>query len=610
MKTTLPVLVVSLMACAAGGKSADLVPPPANLARQPEGPQAADLILRNGAIYTVDDSQPWAEAVAVRDGEIVFVGADAEVTPFQGPRTRVVDLEGRMAMPGIHDSHVHLLEANHEAGGTCILPNFFDPEDAVAIVQACAPNQVGTDWVLGFGHSILDLLYHLDQGGRPPKEILDQAVPDRPVAIIEETSHSVWANSLALAAAGFTASSPDPPGGAILRDRVTGEPNGILLDGAGEIVMDLALVPNPVLARLNDEALSAGLLSLRSFGITSIADARAYWRRGYVEAWQRAEQAGELSVRAVVGLWAYPYLDDTDQIAALGAMYSADPSSRLRFSQVKIYTDGEITHTTAALLQPYLLPGLVGPLGLDYFDPTRLTRYITELERFGFDMHIHTIGDRGVHQALNAIDAAGAANCGVPPVPGVNCADRRHRLTHIELVQPSDVARFAAQGTIADLQMSSVYVEPQHLFDNVASLGAVRITERLWQLRSLWDARATVVLSSDYDVGDLSPFMGMQRSLTRGAQSLPSVEAAIRAYTLNAAHLMRQEDRVGSITVGKRADILVLDQNLFNIGLSQIGATKVLNTFLDGEQIWPEAPALFEDGFESGSTVAWDSVVP
>jgi predicted amidohydrolase YtcJ len=215
-----------------------------------------------------------------------------------------------------------------------------------------------------------------------------------------------------------------------------------------------------------------------------------------------------------------------------------------------------------------------------------LTRYVTELERLGFDMHIHAIGDRGVHEALNAIDAAGQANCSGAPAGATQCGNRRHRLTHIELVQPSDVPRFAAQGTIADLQMSSVYVEPQHRFDHVESLGANRIRERLWRLRDLWDAGATVVLSSDFDVGDLSPFKGMQRALTRGAQSLPNVDAAIRAYTINAAYLMRHEDRVGSIVVGKRADIIVLDQNLFNIAPRRIGATNVLRTFLDGREIW------------------------
>ena len=570
----------------------------------------ADLILRSGAIYTVDSKNPSAEALAIEDGVLVYVGPNQGVQAFQGPATRVIDLGGRMVMPGIHDSHVHLLEANHAAAGTCLLPSGRPLASHIPRLQQCAPNQVGTDWVLGFGHSIFDLLDHLANGGVPPRTILDQAIPDRPVAILEETSHSVWANSLALTAAGFETGTPDPPGGVILRDPSTGQPNGVLLDGAGEILMDLALAPNPVLDELNDQALFDGMALMSRHGITSVADARAYWRRGYVEAWQRAEAADSLTVRAVVGLWGYPYLDDTEQIAALGSMFSNDPASKLRFSQVKIYTDGEISHTTAALLEPYLAFPLAGDLGLEYFDPSRLTRYISELESVGFDFHIHAIGDRGVRHALDAIAAAEAANCS-GATRGARCGDRRHRLTHIELVHPDDVPRFSELDVIADIQMSSPYVEPQHLFDNELVLGRPRIEERLWRLRDLHDSGARVVLSSDYDVGDLSPFKGMERALTRGEQSLPNVDAAIRAYTINPAYLMRQEDRAGSLAVGKIADLIVLDQNLFEVDLSTLGTTRVLLTLLGGQEVWRDGSVsfaegeVFADGFETGDTTRW-----
>ncbi len=580
----------------------------------PLTPQAhADLILRSGAIYTASAQTPWAEAVAIDDdGVILYIGPNQGVQAFQGPATRIIDLGGRMAMPGIHDSHVHLLEANHAAAGTCLLSPGRPLASHIPLLQQCAPNQVGTDWVLGFGHSIFDLLDHLAFGGAPPVTILDQAIPDRPVAILEETSHSVWANSLALTAAGFGAGTPDPPGGVILRDPNTGQPNGILLDGAGEIVMDLALTPNPELQELNYQALLDGLAQMNRNGITSVVDARAYWRRGYVEAWQRAETEESLTVRAIVSLWAYPYLDDTDQIAALAAMFSNDPASKLRFSQVKIYSDGEISHTTAALLEPYLAFQLAGELGLEYFDQSRLTRYISELETVGFDFHIHAIGDRGVRQALDAIAAAGTANSSAAtPGGAIHGGDRRHRLTHVELVHPDDIPRFAELGVIADIQMSSPYVEPQHLLDNEPLLGRRRIEERLWRLRDLHDAGARVVLSSDYDVGDLSPFKGMERSLTRGDQSLPDVAAAIRAYTVGAAHLMRQEDRVGSLTVGRLADLIVLDRNLFEIALSEIGSTRVLLTLLAGQEVWRDGSVtfgegdIFADGFETGGTARW-----
>ncbi|MEM7352545.1 MAG: amidohydrolase [Acidobacteriota bacterium] len=569
-----------------------------------DGPvEPADLVLSNGAVYTVNPAQPWAEAVAVRDGAIVFVGTTVEAEAYVGPATGVVDLEGRMMLPGLHDSHVHILEAFHAASGTCALPSGVSPETHIPRLQACAPNQVGTDWVLGYGHSIYDLLDHIGVGGRPPIEILDEAVPDQPVVILEETSHSAWANSEALAAAGIDASTPNPPGGVIVKDVTTGEPNGILLDAAGELLFDLALAPNPELEALNDQALDEGLAFAARHGITSLVDARAYWRRGYVEAWQRAEQQERLTARVIASLWAYPYLDDGEQIATLSALYTNDPTSRLRFSQIKIYSDGEIGHTTAALLEPYLCCELADPTGLNYFDQARLTQYITALEPLGFDFHIHAIGDRGVHEALNAVEAAEAINC---PPGGGTCTERRHRLTHVELVQPDDVPRFAGLGVIADLQMSHQYVLPPFQFDFAFLLGAPRILERSWQLRSLHEAGARIVLSSDYDVGEISPFVGMRNALTRGDQSLPDLDAAIRAYTIDAAFLMRQEDRVGSIEVGKLADLVVVDRNLFELDPAQLGEAQVDITLVEGEAVFGDLELdLFSDGFESGSTSAW-----
>jgi len=539
----------------------------------------ADMILHNGFVYTVDAGLPVAAAVAIRSGEITFVGSDAGALARRGPGTEVIDLGGRMVMPGAHDSHVHILEASHEIMAPCIISGGLPVGQYVSVIQNCAPKD--TDWVLGYGHWIFDLHQYIESGGSP-KAILDAAVPDRPAAFMEETSHSLWVNSMALDAVGFDASTPDPIGGVILREPGTGEPNGVLLDSAGEIVLDLALLPTPELELMNYNALVDGLSLVNRNGITSLTDARCYWKRGYMEAWEQVHDDGLLSVRAVVGLWAYPYeTDDAQQIADLTARYSNDPGSRLRFSQVKLYADGEISHTTAALLQPYapdpffFAGTLAGPLGINYFDQTRLTSYITQLEAVGFDCHIHAIGDRGVHEALDAIEAADLANGGN--------FNGRHRLTHVSLVQPADVGRFAQLGVTADVQPLSmsffnflyeIYVAP------------VLLQQRGQRLRALHDAGARIVLSSDYDVGELSPFINMQAALQLGSQSLPSVDAAIRAYTLDAAYLMRQEQRVGSIERGKLADLIVLDQNITTIPTNQIGNTQVLLTLIDGEEVW------------------------
>ena len=543
-------------------------------------PGPAQLILENGFIYTVDEAKPTASAVAIRNGRIVYVGGDPGALRFRGPRTRVIDLGGRMAMPGVHDSHVHILEAFHGAI-TCTIPAGRSIPSYVSMIQGCSPSS-GTNWVLGFGHSIFDMHQFIEAGGSPV-DVLDAAVPNRPAVFMEETSHSVWVNSLALQAIGFDATTPDPPGGVILRDPSTGEPNGVLLDAAGEMVMDLALSPNPTLEQMNYDALLQGLASANANGITSLCDARCYWKRGYVEAWERARDEGLLTVRASVGLWAYPYeTDDAQQIADLTARYSNDPASRLRFSQVKLYADGEIGTTTAALFQPGYAPDpfffnqtLAGPLGINYFDEARLTSYVTQLEAVGFDMHIHAIGNRGVHEALNAIESAAATNGSSRP--------GRHRLTHVHLVRPSDVPRFAALNVTADFQP---FESGEFNFFYGIYLPFGLVPQQAERLRTLHDAGARIVLSSDFDVGDLSPFTGMEHALRLGAQSLPDIHAAIRAYTIDAAYLMRHEDLVGSIERGKRADIIVLDRDITAIPPRQLSQAKVLLTLLDGEEVW------------------------
>lgn len=543
----------------------------------PSGGEEADLILREGTIVTVNESQAWAEAVAVKDGQIIFVGANSEVGAYQGAQTRVIRLEGRLVLPGLHDSHLHPLEAGSSVAGTCSLPNDGSSAEAmIPILQACAPNQIGTEWVLGHGFSIFSLL----EGERLPVEILDEAIPDKPAAMLEETSHALWVNSLALQAAGFDANSPNPPGGVIDKDKQTGEPSGLLIDNAGNMVMDLALARSDKLDQLNYEGLLDSLDLLAENGITSIADARAYWQRGHLEAWQRAEQEETLTVRAVLGLWAYPAMDDQQQIESLTALYSNDPERLLRISQVKMYSDGIIPNGTAALLEPYnFTPSFTGNLGLNYFDETRLTEYVTALEQVGFDLKIHAIGDRAVREALNAIEAARNSNG-----DGI---ERRHHLTHVELVHADDYNRFAKLGVIADFQVGGDLTDPAHFTDTAEFIGSRALD--LVPVRTIYDTGAVVTLSSDWDVTPLNPFNGIERSLMRDEQSLPDVDAAVRAYTINAAYLMRQEDRVGSIEVGKLADLIVVNQNIFTVPTEQISETTVLLTLLEGEEIYRDA---------------------
>lgn len=501
---------------------------------------AADLVIRDADVWTVDADDTRATALAITDGAFVWV-EDARRPVRAGSIGGGPEVEA----PAEEPATAGVL------GGT--------GADGVGVApQAAVPGQ----------HAVA-------RGG---VERLEQVVPDRPVAIMEQTSHAVWVNTSALAALGYDATTPDPVGGVILRDDA-GTPTGLLLDAAGERAFDLALEERP--SDLNEAALRLGLAEAARHGITSLGDGRAYWKRGYVDAWQALAAAGELTLRAQVPLWAYPDADDTTQIATLTSLRDGDGSDRLRVGQIKLYSDGIVWLTTGAMLEPYVTSGFAGPTGLTYFDGPRLTRYVTELEAAGFDMHIHAIGDRGVRQALDAIEAARDTNGAI---------GARHRLTHVEYVAPEDVPRFSALNVAADLQLSGAWTQPAALHDNDFLVGAARVDERAFRLRDLHDSGARVVLSSDFDVGPMSPFTGLARSIDRGDQSLPDLSAALRAVTLDAAWVLRQDDITGSIEVGKRADLVVVDRALETATRQELASTEVLWTVVDGEAVW-RAPA-------------------
>jgi hypothetical protein len=530
----------------------------------------ADLVVTGGDIVTMDSQGTRRSAMAVLDGEIVWVGDGPVPTDWVGPATVVVDLVGQQVLPGLHDVHNHILEAFQPAAGTCIVTGYAPLRTHVDELQDCADDQIGTEWVVGWGFDFWTAALGV---GDSPRVILDSAIPDRPAVILEATSHAVWANSAALAALGIDEDTVDPVGGVIVRER--GVPNGLLLDAAGELAMDMAMADSPAMRPLNEEALRLGLAEAARNGITAVGDGRGYWKRGYVEAWRAIEAAGGLTLRAMVPLWAYPDANDDEQLAELTARFDSAPNARLRFGEIKVYSDGIVWLTTGALLEPYQGRTFGDPTGLTYFDEARLTRYVTELEAVGFDFHIHAIGDRGVRQALNAIEAARAVNGNL---------GARHRLTHLEWIAPEDIGRFAELNVSADFQLAGAWTRPQNLHDNDFLVGSARVDERAYRVRDLYEAGARVVLSSDYDVGPMSPFASMNAALTRGDQSLPSREAALRSMTIDAAYVLRHEDLVGSLEVGKRADFVVVDRDVFTT--TELSTTQVLWTVVEGEEVF------------------------
>lgn len=529
-----------------------------------------DKLFLNGEIYTVNPQQPWAEAIYINNGKIRYIGSNEAARKLINTKTEIIDLKGAMVMPGIQDVHMHPLEAESPFAGTCLLDSQEeDAENFIAVLQECAPLQEATEWVLGSGHSVFTLL----ESERLPIEILDEAIPDRPVIIMEETSHSVWVNSKALAIAGIDKNTPNPTGGVIVKSPQTGEPTGVLFDAAGDLMMEHVWLPTEEIKELNYLGLLEALKKISSYGITSIAEARTYWKRDFQAAWKRAEKEGKLTARAVLNLWLYPHEADETQIKTLSSLYANSPTSLVKLSQIKVYSDGILVNTTAAMLAPYLsvLGGIPSQNGLNYFTEARLAKYLNALAPLGFDFHIHAIGDRGVQESLNAIEQ-------------MQYKQGRHRITHLEVVNKADYPRFKQLKVTADMQVAGAFAHPNHWEENEALIG--ERANNLIPLKSLYEAGARVTLSSDWDVSTLNPFIGMQNALTRAPQNLPDLASVIEAYTINPAYALRQEKMTGSLEVGKFADMIVLDQNIFNIDINKISDTRVMKTYLAGRLVF------------------------
>lgn len=526
-------------------------------------------IYTNAKIYTVNENQPLAQAMVVENGSIIFIGSSSEAQNYQNANSTTIDLEGALVLPGLHDVHIHPLESASDNFAFSLDENETDPENYATDVLAAHQQNPGTGWLIGYGHSLATLL----DATRAPKDILDDVVSTRPVIIMEQSSHSMWVNSRALSMAGISSSTPNPVGGAILKD-MNGDPEGILLDNAGEIVLAQALQPTPQSMQNDYLGLTDWMLpELNKHGITSLCDARVFWKRDQHLTWKKLEDDGRLTVRVNLGLWAYPAEDDAQQIADLQALYSNDPDKLLKINQIKLYSDGIVHNTTAALNSNYLIDiiGASTNNGLNYFTESRLSNYIAQLEPTGFDFHIHAIGNRGVSESLNAISSGGSSA-------------GRHRITHVEIVDASDYPRFAQLNVTADCQVAGNFSNPAHWNENAVYFGAA-LANNIIPLKSLQNAGARITLSSDYSVSTYNPFVALQNAVTRAPQEL-SLAEAIKGYTINAAYVMRQEDRVGSLEVGKLADFIVLNQDIFQVASNQISQTLVDMTVLNGEVIY------------------------
>jgi len=549
--------------------------------------QPADLVLTGGAVYTMDAARTWAQAVAITGGRIAAVGTDAEMRPHVGPRTEVVNLRGRMVLPGFQDAHVHASGGGLERG-QCDLTSEHTREGFLAAIRGYADGNPGVEWITGGGWG-MDVFPR----GVPSKEDLDQVVPGRPVFLANRDHHGAWVNSRALALAGIDATTPDPPDGRIERT-ATGEPQGTLHEGAMDLVQ--RIVPTVTLAERVAGVLE-GQRYLHSLGITA-------WQEAIVgeyavvpdafDAFREVEGQGLLTARVTGALWwrRGVGLAQLDSLAERRAIASG---SRFRTTSVKIMQDGVCENFSAAMLTPYLdgHGHETEGRGISLFDPEELNEAVTAIDARGFQVHVHAIGDRAVREALDAIAAARAAN---GPTAG------RHHIAHLQVIHPDDVPRFRDLGVLANCQPLWASNEPQMTELTMPFLGPERSA---WQypFGSLAASGAQLCFGSDWPVSSPNPMWQMHTAVNRttspeypfrGPETdepfLPGerigLPAAIAAFTMGSAYVNHDERDAGSVEPGKRADLVVLDRNLFTQPAAEIALAEVDLTLVDGAVVY------------------------
>jgi len=535
--------------------------------------ERADLVLTNGVVYTMDAAQPWATAVAVAKGKVLYVGDDRGALRLRDGSTVVADLGGKMVLPAFQDSHIHLVTGGIELG-LCNLNGLRTKEEIFERIRAFAAANPGAPWVTGGGWDL-----PVFPQANPLKEDLDALVPDRPAALSSADGHSAWVNSRALKLAGVTKDTADPAGGRIERDPKTGEPTGTLRESAAGLVEKLIpeLGPEDYL-----KGLKTGLELANRLGIASIIEASAGPK--ILDAYAALDRSGELSVRVLASLHV-----DTDkgtaEVERLVKLRDAYRGARLKSTAAKIFADGVIEPHTAALLKPYL--DRPGDRGTPLLEPEAFDALAVALDAAGFQIHVHAIGDRAIRMSLDAFEAAGRAN---------GFRDLRHHIAHLELIDPADIPRFKALGVTANFQPLWAYADPYITELTLPILGPGR-SRWLYPIGSVARTGAVIAGGSDWSVSSMNPLEAIQVAMTRRGPDDPpgdawipeervDLETMLRAYTTNGAWLSHDEKSRGSLEPGKAADIVVLDRNLFKIPASEIGRVKVLLTLLDGRPVF------------------------
>ena len=541
----------------------------------------SELILAHGRIYTVNAAAPWAEAVAIEKGKISAVGADSEVLSHKTRNTKVIDLQGRLLTPGFIDSHVHFIDGGWYLRNVALrdATTMSEVSRRVAAYAAAHPK---TDWIQGEGWSYgyPDLPH-----GEFAKEIIDKVSGGHPVFLDSSMAHAAWVNSEALRRAGITRDTPNPAGGEIVHG-ADGEPTGWLKEEAAiKLVQEKIAEPNPAETK---EALLAALHEANRLGLTRVDSAGGDFQ--LLTMIDGLERQGQLTLRISMADWINPPGVTPDHLRVLEAARAHYRGPLLTCCVAKFLMDGVIESHTAYLPGGYA--DRPNETGMRFFDPNEYKASVLTLNKNGFQVYTHAIGDGAIKLALDAYQNAQAhLPPGAPPP--------RNRVEHMEAPDLEDIPRFGALDVIPSMQPLMIY--PRDEWKGMEGLWQQYAGDKFmgtaFAIRSLLQAHATVAFGTDWPVVQLNPLLGIRNAVLR--QSLDgqpeggytpeqriTVGEALRAYTLGAAYGSRLESQEGSIEVGKRADMAVFSNNFVELPAEQIAQARVVMTLVGGRIVY------------------------
>jgi predicted amidohydrolase YtcJ len=540
----------------------------------------ADLLILNGKVYTADAAAHFQEAVAVRGNRIAAVGTTRELEALRGPATVVLDAGGRAVMPGFNDVHTHLLNGGMEMDNVN-LQGANTLEDVQSRIRTFAESNRDRSWVRGRGWG-----YGAFPNSSPTRQQLDLVVPDRPAVMRCFDGHSIWVNSRALALAGITKDTPNPPHGEIVRDPQTGEATGLLKETPA-----MSLVTRVIPAPTRDEqrrGLQRATEEALRFGVTSVTDAAG--TPADFAFLDQARRDGALGLRIYYSMLVNPGLTEADA-DALDAVWKSHPDTDiLKTGLIKMFMDGVIETNTAYMLEPYVN---VPSTGTPNYTPEEFTRMVRMLDRRGWQIMVHGLGDGAVREVLDGF--ADAAKVNPAPARG-----RRHRVEHIETINPADIPRFGALGVIASMHPGGGFTPPPAPGGPTTSRGiggawanniGPERAARGGMWKSIGEAGGRVVFGSDWPVASLDAFARITSIANRMPRPLATdqrlpLTRAIDDYTSQAAYAGFDESRKGTLEPGKLADIVVLASDVFTQAPATREAAAVYATIFDGRVVY------------------------